>query len=46
MNTIGLWTINANIQLVTALLLIVILLMYIAYKLSQGTTHRSSKKTV
>ncbi len=35
MNPTGFWQINANIQLLTALILIVVFLMYIAYKLSR-----------
>lgn len=38
------WTINANVQIATALILIVILLTYIAVKLSESKTpHRSSR---
>ena len=35
MNLTGLWAMNANIQLLTALILILILLVYIAFKLSE-----------
>lgn len=41
------WEINALAQIATALVLIVILLMYIAYKLSEGKlrSHKSSKRS-
>lgn len=34
MNTTGLWTINANIQLLTGVVLVVVLLLYVAYRLT------------
>jgi hypothetical protein len=34
MNTTGLWTINANIQLLTGVVLLVLLLLYVAYRLT------------
>lgn len=34
MNTTGLWTINANVQLLTGVILMVVLLLYIAYRLT------------
>lgn len=39
------WDINANVQIATALFLIVALLMYISFKLSEKTkkTSKSSK---
>jgi len=43
MNPTGLWQINANIQVVTAFLLVVILLFYIAYRLSSRKISKSSK---
>jgi len=39
-----LWAINANVQILTALVLILLLLLYIAYKLSQKSVPRLSKK--
>jgi K+-transporting ATPase A subunit len=40
------WDINANVQIATALFLIVVLLMYISFKLSEKTRKpsKSSKR--
>ena len=45
MNTTGLWTINANIQILTGIVLIVLLLLYIAYKLTFKDDSRHSRKS-
>lgn len=45
MNTTGLWTINANIQMLTGIILIVLLLLYIAYKLTFKNDSRPTRKT-
>lgn len=45
MNNINIWTLNANIQILTALVLIVVFLMYIAFKLSESGVKKPSKKS-
>ncbi len=39
------WTLNANAQIATALVLIVVLLTYIAFKLSEKNNHSKHSKT-
>jgi len=38
MTPTGFWQINANIQTLTALILIMLLLLYIAYRLTEKST--------
>ena len=45
MNPTGLWQINANIQVVTALLLVVLLLFYIAYRFFSKGISKPSKSS-
>lgn len=45
MKNLDFWTINANVQIATFLLLIVILLTYIAVKLSEPKTSSRSSRT-
>lgn len=43
MNAINIWDATANVQTITALILIIILLMYIAFQLSNKRSSRNTR---